>query len=90
MARLCLGTIHIDLNEFSKAESEFQATEDLLAEVEDRQQMAGLHYQRGRLCKKTGEPEKAREELQTALEMFEEMGMKVWIEEVKEELEGLG
>jgi len=88
MARLCLGTIFIDTDEFSKAQTELQATEDLLAEVDDRQQMAGLHYQRGRLYKRTGEPGNAKEHLQKALTMFEEMGMKNWAEEVRGELRG--
>jgi tetratricopeptide (TPR) repeat protein len=88
MARLCLGTIYVDTGELEKAETTLQETEDLLADVDDKQQLAGLHFERGRMYKKKGAPEKAKDHLLKALGFFEEMGMKTWAQNVRRELEG--
>jgi adenylate cyclase len=89
MARLCLARILVDLKELGKAGEELEETSKVLKEVEDRQQLAGLHFQYGRLYKARREPERAKAELVKALTMFREMGMKAWVGEAREELEGL-
>jgi predicted ATPase len=89
MARICLIQILIDLKDLEAAEGELRETDNLLREVEDRQQIAGLHIQYGRFYKARGEKDRAREEFDKAIAMLEEMGMKHWVEEVKGQMDGL-
>ena len=46
-----------------------------------------MFYEYGILHKVKGEPAKAREHLEKALSMFEEMGMKLWIEKCEKALD---
>jgi hypothetical protein len=51
--------------------------------------VAHCHLGLGKLCRRTGEREQAREHLTTANTMYREMGMTYWLEQVEAELQAL-
>jgi hypothetical protein len=52
--------------------------------------VAHCHLGLGTLCRRVGEPERAREHLTTAATMYSEMGMGYWLEQATVGLSGSG
>jgi hypothetical protein len=48
--------------------------------------VAHCHLGLGKLYRRTGKPEQAREHLRTATAMYREMDMRFWLEQVEREL----
>ena len=65
------------------AESRFREAIALATELEMRPLVAHCHLGLGKLCRRTGEREQAREHLTTATTMYREMGMGFWLEKAE-------
>ena len=55
-----------------------------------RPQVAHCHVGHGKLHRRRGDPEQAREHLSTAVEMYREMGMTHWLEQAVAEMRQVG
>ena len=62
----------------------------LAAELGMRPLVAHCHLGLGKLSRRTGKPEQAREHLNTATTMYREMGMTYWLEQAEAERRGVG
>jgi len=51
--------------------------------------VAHCHLGLGKLCRRTGQREQAREHLTTATTMYREMDMRFWLEKAETELRAL-
>jgi tetratricopeptide (TPR) repeat protein len=62
----------------------------LATELEMRPLVAHCHLGLGKLYRRTGKREQARESLTTATTMYREMGMRFWLEQAEAEVKSLG
>ncbi len=83
-----LGMVYREQKRWKEATEEFDKAIDILEET-DKHVLAEVLYEYGLMWKARGESEKAVENHEKALRMFEEMGMKLWIDKVKEALDSL-
>jgi len=81
-----LGMSYRKKKEWGEAEEEFDKGREILIDVGEKKELAELLYQHALLWKDMDEKEKKKEYLEKALAMFEDMGMKLWIEKCEEEL----
>jgi hypothetical protein len=63
---------------------------ELALELGLRPMIARCHHGLGKLYRRTGKREQAREHLTTATAMYREMGMTYWLEKAEAEIGGLG
>lgn len=85
-----LGIYYRDTGNFKKAQTEFEKSEKLLKEIGDKEEIALLEFEFGKLYEKRGEEEKKEYHYKEALDLFDFLGMKVWKEKVEELLSGKG
>jgi class 3 adenylate cyclase/tetratricopeptide (TPR) repeat protein len=85
-----LGEIHAqrDSSVIEPAEECYQRAVALASELDMRPLVAHCHLGLGKLYKRTGKREQAREHLTTATTMYGEMDMRFWLEQVERELSG--
>ena len=67
----------------------FTTAADLGTELGMRPLVAHCHLGLGKLCRRTGKPEQAREHLTTATTMYREMDMRFWLEKAETEMKEL-
>jgi class 3 adenylate cyclase/tetratricopeptide (TPR) repeat protein len=72
------------------ASTRFREALMLAEELGMRPLIAHCHLGLGRLYRKTGKRDQAREHLTTATTMYREMDMRFWLEQVKAEMQGSG
>ena len=72
------------------AAAHYGAAMTLASELEMRPLVAHCHLGLGRLYRRTGQREQAREHLTTATTMYGEMNMGFWLEQAQAELRSLG
>jgi tetratricopeptide (TPR) repeat protein len=72
-----------------KAEAFYRGSLALAAELEMRPLVAHCHLGLGKLSRRTGKREQAREHLTTATTMYREMDMRFWLEKTGTELQAL-
>jgi len=70
------------------AEGHYRAALALAGGLSMRPLVAHCHLGLGKLCRRTGQREPAREHLTTATTMYREMDMRFWLEQVERELRG--
>jgi class 3 adenylate cyclase/tetratricopeptide (TPR) repeat protein len=88
-ARQLLGDV-VSLGEpiqATDAEGHYRAALVIAAELSMRPLVAHCHLGLGKLYRRTGKREQAREHLTTATTMYREMGMTYWLEQAEAELE---
>jgi tetratricopeptide (TPR) repeat protein len=87
-----LGEIasHPGRPDVAMAAAHYGAAMTLASELEMRPLLAHCHLGLARLYRRRGERQQAREYLTTATAMYDEMGMRFWLEQAKAELSGLG
>jgi tetratricopeptide (TPR) repeat protein len=73
-----------------EAESQFRKALTLAEELEMRPVRAHCHLGLGKLYRRVGRLDEARDELATAVAMLKEMGMAFWLPEAERELEEAG
>jgi len=80
-----LGNIamHRDAPEFEQAATHYQASVTLAAELGMRPLQAHCHRALGTLYSQTGQFEKARTKLSTAIDMYRDMEMTFWLPETE-------
>ncbi len=77
---------HHDRPDVATAEAHYGAAMTLASELGMRPLVAHCHLGLGELYRRTGESEKAREHLATALTMYREMDMRFWVERAEAKL----
>jgi class 3 adenylate cyclase len=75
--------------ELEKAEDYYHQAMDLADKLGMRPLLAHCHLGVGKLNRRRGKPEKAREHLTTAIKMYREMDMRFWLEKAEAEMRGL-
>jgi tetratricopeptide (TPR) repeat protein len=87
-----LGEIasHHGRPDVATAAAHYGAAMTLASELEMRPLVAHCHLGLGRLHRRTGKREQAREHLTTATAMYGEMDMRFWLEQAQAELSDLG
>jgi class 3 adenylate cyclase/tetratricopeptide (TPR) repeat protein len=87
-----LGEIasHHGRPDVATAAAHYGAAMTLASELQMRPLMAHCHLGLGRLYRRTGKREQAREHLTSATTMYGEMEMGFWLEQAQAELRGLG
>jgi class 3 adenylate cyclase/tetratricopeptide (TPR) repeat protein len=87
-----LGDIatHADRFDAKRGEAHYRAALALAEPRGMRPLVAHCHLGLGRLYRRTGHREQAREHLVTATTMYREMDMRFWLEQAESELRGLG
>jgi tetratricopeptide (TPR) repeat protein len=80
-----LGAIasHHDRPDVATAEAHYGTAMTLASKLDMRPLEAHCHVSLGRLYRRTGNPEQAREHLTTARAMYGEMGMTHWLERLE-------
>ncbi len=86
ITRRTLGMVYREMDEWDKAEKELEMAKDILDEVGDKRELARLYYEYALLLEKIGKVEKAKEYLNRALDIYEKMGMNLWVEKCKSTL----
>ncbi len=86
MSRRILGMAHREMKDWDRATEEFGKAQKILQEVGEKNELVILSYELALLFKAKGEPAKAKPHIEKALAMFEEMGMKLWIEKCEKAL----
>jgi tetratricopeptide (TPR) repeat protein len=83
--RHLLGNIamHRDPSEIDQAETHYQQALTLATELGMRPLQAHCHRGLGTLYRQTGQPEQARAELSTAIDMYRDMAMTFWLPEAE-------
>lgn len=84
-----LGMCHREMDEKDKAEESFDRSSEIFSEVGDKRELAKTKYEYARLLEDT-EPEKAANRMEEAMELFQDMGMSVWVERCEDELDDIG
>jgi hypothetical protein len=86
-----LGDIasHHGRPDVAAAAAHYGAAMTLASELEMRPLVAHCHFGLGRLYRRTGDREQAREHLTTATAMYGEMDMRFWLEQAHAELRSL-
>ncbi len=84
-----LGMAYREQEKWEEAEVEFEKCIEMLDDELDRKDLSIAYYEYGLMWKAKGETKKAEEYLKNSLEIFEDIGMKLMIDEVKEELRNL-
>jgi len=80
---------HPDPPDIDTAEGHFVQALALAGELGMRPLVAHCHLGLGKLYRRTGKPEQAREHLTTATTMYREMGMGFWLEQAEAESRAL-
>ncbi len=89
---ICHRTIGIAYrvkNDLERAEKEFKKAKKLLSSTSEKKELAELHYEYGLLFKDMDDEEKWEEHTFKAQSMFEDMGMKIWVERCENVLESI-
>jgi tetratricopeptide (TPR) repeat protein len=73
----------------SDAEGHYRAALGIAAELGMRPLIARCHFGLGKLHRRTGKREQAREHLTTAATMYREMDMRFWLEQAEAEMRAL-
>ncbi len=82
-------TSHQDPREVEKAEAHYREAIALADELGMRPLVAHCHLGLGKLYRRTGKPDQAREHLDTAMTLYREMDMGFWLEEAQAALKEL-
>jgi len=80
--------VHRDPLVFGEAEGHYCQAMDLASELGMRPLVAHCHLGLGKLCRRTGKHDQAREHLTTATAMYREMDMPFWLEQAEAEMKG--
>jgi len=83
-------TSHPDSLDAEAAEDHYRQAMSLADELGMRPLVAHYHLGLGKLSRRTGKREQAREHLTTATAMYREMDMRFWLEQAEAELKRLG
>src|SRR2546425_5978963 len=81
-----LGAIYLQLAEWTKAEEYYKKSLLLTGQLGMRPLVAHCHLGLGRLRRRTGQRDQAREHLSTATTMYREMDMRFWLEKAAAEM----
>ena len=84
-----LGITYRQCGQFDEASNEFSRAEAILLEIKDKKEMAKLNLEKAILLWLKGYPDEAREHIESALSDFEKMGMRLFVERCRKELETL-
>ncbi len=84
MCRKIMGMVYRELEDWEKAEVEFEKGIEMLQGEGDKKNLSVTYYEYGLMWKARGEVEKAVGYLEKALSFFEEAGMKLWAERTRE------
>ena len=71
--------IHTHRKDWSGAMESFEKAGTILEEAGNMEEFARVKFERGLMWKARDETGKAKEALEDALSMHEEMGMKIWV-----------
>jgi len=82
-----LGMAYRAKEEWDKAKKKFEKGREILEDIGEKRELAELLFQYALLWKDMEEDKKKKDYMTKALSMFEEMGMELWIEKCKDELE---
>ncbi len=86
MCHRALGMVHRESMEWDKAAEELEMAKEILKDGGDKDELARLYYEYALLLEKIGKVEKSKEYLNRALDIYEKMGMNLWIEKCKRAL----
>lgn len=86
ISRKTLGISYRKKKELGKAKEEFDKGVELLKKVGEKKELAKLIFEYSLLWKDMDEQDKKKEFLEEAYTMFEEMGMKLWMERCENKL----
>ena len=89
IANRFMGMIHAQQMNWPSAMEAFDKAETILEEVGNIEDGARVFYERGKMWKAQGDPQKAKDNYNKSLKLYEEMGMKLWAEKARERLLGL-
>ena len=89
MGRRLLGMVYREKRDWEAAIEEFERAKVIFEDTEKIDPLARVFSEYGLMWKAKGEPAKAKEYLEKALSMFEDMGMKLWEEKCRMALEEL-
>lgn len=88
ISRRTLGMAYRKNKEWKRAKKEFEIGKEILYSAKDKSELGKLLYQYALLWKDMEEDEKFKENMKKARSMFDDVGMKLWLEECERELEG--
>ena len=83
MCHRTLGMVYRETDEWETAEEEFEMAKEILIDGGDKDELARTYYEYALLLEKIDEPQRAKEYLNRALELFESMGMRLWVDRCK-------
>ncbi len=89
MSKRSLGMVYRVQEKWDEAIKMFNDGIEVLKDSGNERDLAKIHYEYGILLKKKEDLKIARVNLEKALEIFEEMGMKIWVDRVNEVLKGI-
>ena len=75
---------------FAEALEEFGKAESIFSGMNNRRELARLYYEYALNFRAKGELMRAREYLEKAIDIFEAMGMKWWVDKTNKALEMIG
>jgi class 3 adenylate cyclase len=81
-----VGEVLCERGDYAAAEQRFQAARLLAAELQMRPLTAHCHFSFGKLHKRTGRHQQAKEQLSAATARYREMDMRFWLEQAEAEL----
>lgn len=89
MSKRSLGMVYREQEKWDDAIKMFNDGIEVLKDSGNERDLAKIHYEYGILLKKKEDFKISKVNLEKALEIFEEMGMKIWEDRVKKVLEAL-
>lgn len=87
MSHRILGMSLREMGRHDEAGSEFELAENVLKEIGDRKEMARLLYEQALLCRAKNDMAGANRHMEAAVSEFDRMGMKLWAERSRREME---
>jgi len=81
-----VGEVLCERGDYAAAEQRFQSARLLAAELQMRPLTAHCHFSFGKLHKRTGRHQQAKEQLSAATARYREMDMRFWLEQAEAEL----
>ena len=79
IANRFMGMLHSQKEDWPEAIVVFEKAETILEEVGNIEDGARVFYERGQMWKAKGDPQKASDDYNKSLKLYEEMGMKLWV-----------
>ncbi len=84
-----LGQVYRKMEEIAMAEDMFQKSLQRLEKIDSKNELIFTYYEHALLQIEQGQLDKARENLEKVLPMFQDMGMKLWEDKCQTALDGL-